>query len=164
MRSLPPALLSGLAFAGANRVPGPGEDDGLWTALEVSALDLSRVELAVLSACETGLGKVAGGEGVLGLQRALQVSGVRTSISTLWSIPDVATAELMRRFYDNLWKRGLSPLLALREAQLALLREGGSESGAVRGPLRTALGPRAEIPARLPPFFWGAFVLSGDWR
>jgi len=57
-----PLLLSGLAFAGANRDPKPGEEDGILTALEVSEMDLSKLELAVLSACETALGKVAGGE------------------------------------------------------------------------------------------------------
>jgi CHAT domain-containing protein len=66
-----PGLLSGLVLAGANRPTDPltGADDGVLTALEVSALDLRGVELAVLSACETGLGPSAGGEGVLGLQR-----------------------------------------------------------------------------------------------
>src|SRR5262249_13103084 len=73
-----PGLLSGLALAGANREPQPGEDDGILTALEVAELDLRRVQLAVLSACETGLGETAGGEGLLGLQRAFQVGGART--------------------------------------------------------------------------------------
>ena len=67
-----PGLLSGLALTGANVQPTPaGKDDGILTALEVAELDLSGVELAVLSACQTGLGKVAGGEGLLGLQRAI---------------------------------------------------------------------------------------------
>ena len=71
-----PGLLSGLALAGANVRPTPlGKDDGILTALEVAELDLAKVELAVLSACETGLGEVAGGEGLLGLQRAFQVAG-----------------------------------------------------------------------------------------
>src|SRR5205807_8139564 len=66
-----PGLLSGLVFAGANRGK---EAETRLTALEVADLDLA-AELVVLSACETGLGKVAGGEGVLGLQRAFQVAG-----------------------------------------------------------------------------------------
>ena len=71
-----PGLLSGLALAGANVRPTPiGKDDGILTALEVAELDLAKVELAVLSACETGLGEVAGGEGLLGLQGAFQVAG-----------------------------------------------------------------------------------------
>ncbi len=65
-----PGVLSGIALAGANVRPTPiGYDHGILTALEVAELDLSSVELAVLSACETGLGQVAGGEGLLGLQR-----------------------------------------------------------------------------------------------
>src|SRR5262249_42445437 len=64
-----PLLLSGIALAGANREPKPEEEDGILTALEVSEMELPGLELAVLSACETGLGKTAGGEGVLGLQR-----------------------------------------------------------------------------------------------
>lgn len=65
-----PGLLSGLALAGASVRPTPaGKDDGILTALEVAELDLGQVELAVLSACETGLGHEAGGEGLLGLQR-----------------------------------------------------------------------------------------------
>ena len=70
-----PGLLSGLVLAGANRPAEVGKDDGILTALEVESLDLGGVELAVLSACETGLGEKAGGEGLLGLQRAFQVAG-----------------------------------------------------------------------------------------
>lgn len=89
-----PGLLSGLALAGAN-----GED-GILTAEEVQTLDLRNVRLAVLSACETGLGEVAGGEGVLGLQRAFQVAGARTVVCSLWEVPDERTPELMRQFYE----------------------------------------------------------------
>ena len=148
-----PGLLSGIVLAGANR---PKEDDdGVLTALEVSELDLTRVELAVLSACETGLGEVAGGEGVLGLQRAFQIAGVRTTITSLWKVDDQATRKLMERFYDNYWKKNMGTLEALREAQLAMLR----------GDLARGLD-LGQVPdnARLPPHFWAAFVLSGDWR
>ena len=64
-----PGLLSGLVLAGANLPPDPNQDNGILTALEVSSLDLSHVELVTLSACETGLGQTAGGEGLLGMQR-----------------------------------------------------------------------------------------------
>jgi CHAT domain-containing protein/tetratricopeptide (TPR) repeat protein len=120
-----PGLLSGLALAGAN-VPATADgDDGILTALEVAALDLSDVEVAVLSACETGLGEVAAGEGVMGLQRAFQVAGARTTVTSLWKVPDVATQLLMQRFYENLWDKGMGKLEALRQAQLWLMREGG---------------------------------------
>ena len=70
-----PGLLSGLVLAGANLPPRPDQDDGIVTALEVASLNLHGVDLAVLSACETSLGQSAGGEGMLGLQRAFQVAG-----------------------------------------------------------------------------------------
>ena len=152
-----PGLLSGLALAGANQPPQEGQDDGILTALEVAALDLTSVDLAVLSACETGLGEVAGGEGVLGLQRAFQVAGVRTTVTSLWKVPDLATSLLMQRFYDNLWDKRMSKVEALREAQLWMLREGGTR-GLVEVPAA------ADTKKRLPPFFWAAFTLSGDWR
>ena len=66
-----PGLLSGLVLAGANQPAAAGKDDGILTALEVSQLDLSHVELATLSACETGLGDTAGGEGFAGLATGL---------------------------------------------------------------------------------------------
>ncbi len=73
-----PGLLSGLVLAGANRRPANGEEDGILTALEVEEMDLHRVQLATLSACETGLGQTAGGEGLLGLQRAFQTAGAES--------------------------------------------------------------------------------------
>jgi CHAT domain-containing protein len=93
-----PGLQSGLVVAGANAEPGPGEDDGILTALEVAEMDLSGCELAVLSACETGLGKEAGGEGLLGLQRAFQVAGARSVVAGLWKVDDLATEKLMAAF------------------------------------------------------------------
>jgi CHAT domain-containing protein len=156
-----PGLLSGLVLAGANRPPAPGQDDGILTALEVAELDLSGVELAVLSACETGLGEVAGGEGLLGLQRAFQVAGAKTVMASLWSVNDEATRRLMVRFYENLWLRKLPKVEALRQAQLWMLRGETMPGEAERG------GERAKpsvAPGRQPPYTWAGFVLSGDWR
>jgi CHAT domain-containing protein/Flp pilus assembly protein TadD len=153
-----PGLLSGLVLAGANQPAAADQDDGILTALEVAALDLTRVELAVLSACETGLGEQAGGEGLLGLQRAFQVAGARSVVASLWQVDDRATRRLMERFYDNWWSKKLSRLEALREAQLWMLREGRQ---GLRG-LDIEGAEAAE--ARLPPVYWAAFVLSGDWR
>jgi CHAT domain-containing protein len=153
-----PGLLSGLVLAGANR---PDEDDdGILTAEEVTAMNLSDVELVVLSACETGLGQSAGGEGLLGLQRAFQVAGAKTVIASLWKVDDVATRDLMERFYDNLWNKNMGKLEALREAQIWMLKERGP-----RG-LKEFEGDRGQATEnrRLPPYFWAAFVLSGDWR
>jgi CHAT domain-containing protein len=153
-----PGLLSGLALAGANEPPGADGDDGILTALEVATLDLTHVEVAVLSACETGLGEVAGGEGVLGLQRAFQVAGARTTVTSLWEVPDVATQLLMQRFYENLWDKDMPKLEALREAQIWLMKEGGK-----RG-LGTGKNEPTGRVSRLPPFYWAGWVLSGDWR
>jgi CHAT domain-containing protein/Tfp pilus assembly protein PilF len=151
-----PGLLSGIALAGANRRPTPiGEDDGILTALEVAELDLSGLELAVLSACETGLGEVAGGEGLLGLQRAFQVAGADSVVASLWKIGDDPTRALMARFYENLWSKGQPPAEALRQAQLSMLR---GDLG--RGSLtRQSDEPKSD---RLPPYYWAAFVLSTD--
>lgn len=81
------------------------------------------MELAVLSACDTGLGELdQGGEGVFGLQRAFHLGGCRNVVASLWKVDDEPTAALMALFYHNLWQKGEKPLDALRHAQLALLR------------------------------------------
>jgi CHAT domain-containing protein len=156
-----PGLLSGLVLAGANRPVPPDRDDGILTALEVSALDLSGVDLATLSACETGLGETAGGEGLLGLQRAFQVAGARSVVASLWQVDDKATRDLMTRFYENLWKRKMPKLEALRQAQLWMLKD-----GAKRGMIDVKVPKErlAKEDGRLPPYYWAAFALSGDWR
>jgi CHAT domain-containing protein len=158
-------------LAGANRTPEPGQDDGILTAAEVAALNLDGLELAVLSACETGLGAVAGGEGILGLQRAFQVAGARTSVTSLWRVDDAATQALMSEFYKNLWEKKLGKLQALRQAQLAMLERYDPVNGTLRGPgehrpVERPVKPKDEAGPgkRLPPFYWAAFVLSGDWR
>lgn len=167
----PPGLLSGIALAGANHLSEVSNplaapaDDGIMTAEEVAMLDLGRVDLAVLSACETGLGESAGGEGVLGLQRAFQVSGARTVVASLWKVHDDATRLLMERFYENLWQRRIGKLAALREAQLWMLREGRTwkDTKTARG-LDLSPDQPSAADGRLPPFYWAAFTLSGDWQ
>lgn len=154
-----PGLLSGLVLAGANRPARFNQDDGILTALEVAELDLRGAELAVLSACETGLGRVAGGEGVLGLQRAFQVAGAGSVVATLWQVPDNATSELMQHFYENLWQKKLTRLEALREAQKWMLREGRQ-----RGLVLLDEENPPQRDASTPAYFWAGFVLSGDWR
>jgi CHAT domain-containing protein/tetratricopeptide (TPR) repeat protein len=144
-----PGLLSGLAWAGAARPPSDaasGSVDvgaGLMTAEEVSAIDLRGCELVVLSACETGLGRTAGGEGVLGLQRAFHQAGARTVVASLWKVDDEATRVLMTRFYANLWEKRLTPLESLRQAQLSILDDPDFGAGG-------------------DPRLWAAWTLSGD--
>ena len=151
-----PGLLSGLAFAGANQEPQLGKDDGILSAMDVTGLNLQKVDTVVLSACETGLGQVAGGEGLLGLQRAFLVAGANTTVASLWKVHDAATARLMQRFYENLWDKKMGKLAALREAQIWMLRDQGNRGLTV--PAQPA------DKASLPPYYWAAFVLSGDWR
>jgi CHAT domain-containing protein len=159
-----PGLLSGLVLAGANRPVDFDHDDGILTALEVEALDLSGVELAALSACETGLGQSTVSEGLLGLQRAFQTAGARSVVAGLWKVPDRDTQMLMQRFYENLWKKRMSKIEALREAQLWMLREAPKRSELSRGlDIAADNSPTTKDPS-LPPYYWAAFVLSGDWR
>jgi CHAT domain-containing protein/Tfp pilus assembly protein PilF len=177
-----PLVQSGLVLAGANR-PSPQaldallrHDGGLLTGEAIAGLDLGGLELAVLSACETGLGEVAGGEGVFGLQRAFHLAGARNVIASLWKVDDEATAALMTLFYRHLWdpREPKSPLEALRQAQLTLYRHPeripdlararGLELGKVvplpAGP-PAGPGPAGKTaPARL----WAGFVISGLGR
>jgi CHAT domain-containing protein/tetratricopeptide (TPR) repeat protein len=143
-----PLLLSGLILAGANNrhVAAPGQEDGILTAEEVAALDLTGVEWAVLSGCDTGVGEVRAGEGVFGLRRAFQVAGARTVIISLWQVEDQATRQWMTTLYKSRFTKNQSTMNAVREAGLAVLR-----------------GQRAKgLSAH--PFYWAAFVSSGDWR
>jgi CHAT domain-containing protein len=143
----------GLALAGANRArerAARGESDGLLTALEAQDLDLGGTELVLLSACETGVGEVQVGEGVLGLRRAFQLAGAGTVVAALWKVPDAETERLMGRFLGP-WLAGRAgPAAALREAQLGLLAE-----------LRQSpdLARRAA-----PPLLWAGFVCHGRPR
>src|SRR5436305_2537110 len=112
--------MTGLVFAGANNPKTPGR--GIVTGEALIDLDLSGLELAVLSACETGLGDVAGGEGTFGLQRAFHLAGTRDVVASLWKVPDRTTAALMHLFYRNLWEKEMPPVEALRQAQLEIYR------------------------------------------
>ncbi len=109
-----PMIRSGLLLAGANyawksgQPLQPGMEDGILTAYEISQMDLSNTELAVLSACETGLGDISGNEGVYGLQRAFKIAGTRYLIMSLWQVPDFQTKELMTTFYRHWLKDGKS--------------------------------------------------------
>ena len=111
---------SGLLFAGANAILKgdsipDGYDDGILTAEEISKLDFSGLDILVLSACQTGLGKVTS-EGVFGLQRGFKKAGAQTILMSLWEIPDTETSKLMRYFYEN-WLSGMEKHTAFTEAQ-----------------------------------------------
>jgi len=172
-----PGLLSGIVLAGANRGNHPESssdptaspsDDGIMTALEVASLDLQNVDLVTLSACETGLGKETSGEGMLGLQRAFQVAGARTTISSLWSVDDAATQTMMSQFYSKLWDKDqpLGKLEALHQAQLEMLRHYDPQTQKLvdRGRGLELDTLPSDNGGRLSPKYWAAFQLSGDWR
>lgn len=136
-----PMIRSGLVLAGANHAwktgkpAQPGLEDGILTAYEISQMNLSNTELAVLSACETGLGDLVGNEGVYGLQRAFKIAGVRYLIMSLWQVPDFQTQVFMSAFY----KHWLAGKMAVPEAFRATQSE-----------LRTQYGEA---------FKWAGFVL-----
>jgi CHAT domain-containing protein/tetratricopeptide (TPR) repeat protein len=178
-----PLLRSGLALAGAERViqekrvnnepDDQSHEDGLFTAEEVASLDMRGTEMVVLSACETGLGDVAGGEGVLGLQRAFHTAGAKSVVASLWKVSDPATSVLMEEFYGNLLEKKLPKLEALRQAQISVLhnpqrvrdreRELKRAPGAKPATLPEG-GKRTEPPGQSGPAWWAAFTLSGDYR
>ncbi|HKQ56991.1 MAG TPA: CHAT domain-containing protein [Candidatus Eisenbacteria bacterium] len=143
-----PLLLSGLVMAGANHrsAAAEGEDDGILTAEEIGSLDLTSVEWAVLSACETGVGDVRAGEGVFGLRRAFQVAGAGSLIMSLWSVDDEATRVWMNALYKARLDRKRDTAESVREASLEILRH------------------RRKVGTSSHPFYWGAFVAAGDWR
>jgi CHAT domain-containing protein len=160
-----PLALVGVVLAGANHPQAEDAADGVLTGEELDGLDLMQAELVVLSACETGLGQVEASEGVLGLQRTLHLQGARTVVGSLWKVDDDATRALMIEFYKNLWSGKLGKLEALRQAQLTMLRQYDRSTRTLqpRGIAKSAVNSE-DLDGRLPPYYWAAFVLSGDWR
>jgi CHAT domain-containing protein len=143
-----PYPLSGLALAGADRrdAAAADEEDGILTAEEIACLDLSGVEWAVLSACNTGVGDIHWGEGVLGARRAFQVAGARTLVSSLSPVDDESTRRFMGALYEARLERGLDTAECMREAALHVLRR------------------QREARGTGHPASWAAFVAAGDWR
>lgn len=155
-----PLLRSGLIMAGANQKSSGTNEDGVLTAAEAAGLNLWGTKLVVLSACETGLGDVVNGAGVYGLRRALVLAGSETQVMSLWQVDDAATRDLMADYYTRL-QRNEGRTEAMRQAQLAMLRgETGSRARGTRTPSRAA----AANAANAHPFYWAAFISSGDWR
>jgi CHAT domain-containing protein len=134
-----PLLRSGLALAGFNPRTS-GKEDGVLTALEAAGLNLYGTRLVVLSACETGLGNVANGEGVYGLRRAFVTAGAESQLMSLWKVDDYGTSELMSLYYKRL-KNGEGRSEALRQVQLEMM----------------------QAPAYQHPYYWASFIFSGDW-
>jgi CHAT domain-containing protein len=120
--------------------------DQFLTAQEIQQLDLTGVELVVLSACRTGLGTVKSGQGTVGLLAALERAGVEGAITTLWPVRDEETKTFMNAFYQHLWQNRLSPAAALRATQLNCIRE----------QIRTSSGASLAHPKN-----WAGFVLTG---
>jgi CHAT domain-containing protein/tetratricopeptide (TPR) repeat protein len=132
-----PLRLSGLALAGANlraRVR-PKADDGILTAEEIATLDLSRVGWVALSACDTGGGGVAAGEGVLGLRRAFAAAGAGTLVLSAWPVEDRDARRWMKAVYTARFVKGAGVAEATRAASLEVLRE-RRERGLDTGPAR----------------------------
>lgn len=100
------------------------------------------VDLVVLSACRTGLGKEIRGEGLIGLTRGFMYAGASSVVASLWTVDDEATAELMKRFYENMITKDMSPASALRAAQNSIRNE----------------------PRWSSPYYWAAFTIQGDYQ
>ncbi len=139
-----PLSCSGLALAGANRALLTLSSEGIVTAEKVLNLRLRGTEMVVLSACETGLGDVKNGEGVFGLRRAFAQVGAQSMVMSMWQVPENETKDLMIIFYDNIINKKMDRCEALRQAALS-----------IKNQIRDARG-------HTHPFFWGAFVFSGD--
>ncbi len=130
--------LSGLVFSMVDEKGTP--QDGFLRMHDIYNLKLP-VDLVVLSACNTGLGREVKGEGLIGLTRGFMYAGARGVVASLWKVDDDATAELMKHFYAGMFQKGLAPAAALREAQLALRSRKRWES----------------------PYYWAAFVIQGEY-
>jgi CHAT domain-containing protein/tetratricopeptide (TPR) repeat protein len=100
------------------------------------------VDLVVLSACQTGLGKDVNGEGLLGLTRGFMYAGASSVVASLWKVDDEATAALMRQFYINMLQKGMTPASALQAAQNSIRQRSGWHM----------------------PYYWAGFTLQGEYR
>lgn len=120
-----PLMRTGFILTGANKnwveeLPLNGENDGILTALEISAMNLTGIELAVLSTCHSAQGEIHEGEGSFGLQRAFRLAGVRSMIISLSEIPDRETVEFMTGFY-RYWQQGMSKPEAFTKTQREMI-------------------------------------------
>jgi CHAT domain-containing protein len=130
--------LSGLVLSLVDKNGQPQE--GYFRLHDIYNLKLS-ADLVVLSACNTGLGKEIKGEGLIGLTRGFMYAGAGGVAASLWKVDDEATAQLMTRFYEGMFKKGLTPSAAMREAQLWMSQQRRWQS----------------------PYFWAAFTIQGRY-
>ena len=114
--------------------------NGFLRLLEIYNLRLS-ADLVVLSGCQTALGKQVKGEGLIGLTRGFMYAGAARVVVSLWEVNDEATAELMKKFYEAMFKKGMRPAAALRTAQLAMWKS----------------------PWWKAPYYWAGFELQGEY-
>lgn len=131
--------LSGIVLSLVDEAGRP--QNGFVRLHEVYNLKLP-AELVVLSGCRTALGKEVKGEGLIGLTRGFMYAGAARVVVSLWTVSDEGTAELMKRFYQGMLGKGLRPAAALRAAQIAMWKSKWWEA----------------------PYYWGGFVLEGEWR
>jgi CHAT domain-containing protein/Tfp pilus assembly protein PilF len=117
------------------------ENDGYLQVHEIFGINLRNANLVTLSACETALAKIIGGDDLVGLSRGFIYAGTPSILATLWKVDDPATYKLMELFYKN-WKQGMSKPEALRIAQMTL----------------------KNMPQYRHPYYWAPFVMIGDWK
>ncbi|MET0623165.1 MAG: CHAT domain-containing protein [Pyrinomonadaceae bacterium] len=134
-----PAELSGIVLSLFDEKGVP--QDGFLRVRDIYTLKLA-ADVVVLSACETGLGKELGGEGLIGLTRGFMYAGAPRVVAGMWNVDDGETAELMTRFYRGMLVDKLRPSKALQVAQVSMLKE----------------------KQFAPSFNWAAFIMQGEWR
>lgn len=139
-RALVPSLSVGIALSGANGAVERGDTQAWMTAEDAGSLDLRHCDLAVLATCESNVGVVYTGQGIHSLQAAFLSAGARSTVTSLWPVPDGLTAELMADFHRRLWTdaNSSSKVRALWDARMKLRRE------------------------YAPVFAWAGWVLSGS--
>ncbi|MDT0555390.1 CHAT domain-containing protein [Patiriisocius hiemis] len=128
-------MLNSLVFYGED------EESSELSASEIYGLDLN-ANLAVLSACDTGSGKIEAGEGVMSMSRAFTYAGVSSTIVSLWKVPDQQTSKIMVSFYENL-EKGQPKNEALKNAKLSFITNTDDEN-------------------LKHPYYWAGFILTGD--
>ena len=170
-----PLALVGLVLSPVSK-QGDILADQFLSGEEVTSLNLRDCKLTVLSTCESGIGYQEEENGSFGMQKAFHLAGVENVIASHWKVDDHSTMMLMTLFYENLLKKNMSKVDALREAQLWMLDNPKvvfdkdafakmQDRNGPYGPKLTRNRPSVDKQAkRLPPKYWAAFSISGDWK